>query len=70
MSTSSPREIFVASASTGFHYSISSRVWVAEAKKVEDGWIVVKRKKTRPSAPPLEMNLRSCKGGTKLKSTL
>ena len=63
----SPRENVVASTSFGFHSLVSSRDWIGEATKVEDGWTVVKRKKSKPSAPPLEMNLRSCKGGSKSK---
>ena len=66
-SSDSPREIVVASASPRFHCFISSEAWVAEVAKVEDGWIAVKRKKTKPSTPPLDMNLRSRKGDIKLK---
>ncbi len=61
------RENAVASASLGFHSSVSSRDWIGEAAKVEDGWIAVKRKKSKPFAPPLEMNLWSCKGGSESK---
>ena len=47
---------------------VSSGSWQVEAAKVEDGWTVVKRKKSKPIAPPLEMNLKSCKGGFKSKN--
>ncbi len=63
----SHREIGTASMPLGFHCSISSKAWVAEAAKIEDGWIVVKSKRSKPYAPPLDMNLLSCKGNFKSK---
>lgn len=51
----------------GLHCSVSSRDWIAKVAKVEDGWTVVKRKNTRSSASPLDLNLRLCKGGSKSK---
>ena len=47
--------------------SVSSGVWAAEAAKVEDGWTVVKGKKSRPSSHPSQMNLQSSKKGSKSK---
>lgn len=67
MAMGSSKEIVVVYVSPGLHRSISLGDWFAKAAKVEDGWTAVKRKKTRPYAPPLVMNLRSCKGGSKLK---
>ena len=49
------------------HGSLSSEAWVAEAENLEGGWTVVKRKKSKPSAPPLDMNLRSHKVNFKSK---
>lgn len=66
----SSKKIVGFSDSPGLHCSVSSGDWIAEAAKVEDGWTMVKRKNTRPLAPPLEMNLRSCKGGSKSKGKL
>lgn len=54
-----------ASASPSFHGSLSSEAWVAEAAKLEDGWIAVKGKKAKPSVPPLDMTLRLRKGNFK-----
>lgn len=67
LSSGSHREIASASAPSGFQCSISSEVWVAEAMKLEDGWIAVKGKRSRPFAPPLDMNLRSRQGKFKSK---
>ena len=61
------RESVVVSVSPDFHGSLSSEAWVAEAAKVEDGWIAVKRKKSKPFAPPLDMVLWSGKGNFKSK---
>ena len=55
-STISPREFFVVPAPHGFHSSVSSRDWIGEATKVEDGWIAVKRNKTKPSVLPFDMS--------------
>ena len=57
MATSSSRNIVGVSIFPRLHCSFSSRDWIVEAAKVEDGWTMVKRKNTRPSNPPLEMNL-------------
>lgn len=67
MSLGSSRKIVGFSDSLGLHCLVSSGDWIAKVAKVEDGWTMVKRNNTRPSAPPLEMNLRSCKGGSKSK---
>lgn len=63
-----PREnaLLSAPASLGL-LSVSSEAWLGEVARVEDGWIAVKRKKSKPSVPPLDMNLKSCKGGSKSK---
>ena len=45
----------------------SSKAWVVEAAKIEDGWIAVKSKRSKPSTPPLDMNLQSHKGNFKSK---
>lgn len=66
--SASSRENVLASLSPGLHYSDSSEVWDAEATKVEDGWTAVKRKKSKPSVPHLDMNLRSRKDVVKEKS--
>ena len=66
----SPSEIdlLVATAPSVYQSSVSFGVWQIDEVKVEDGWTTVKRKKSKPSTPPLEMNLRSCKEGSKSKS--
>lgn len=56
LASGSSREIVV-SDSPGLHCSVSYGDWFAEAAKVEDGWTAVKRKKTKPSAPPFDMYL-------------
>ena len=58
----------LASSSPGLLYSDSSEAWDAEAAKVEDGWTAVRRKKSKPSVPHLDMNLRSRKDVVKEKS--
>ena len=64
LSAGSYREFASASVPSG---SVSSEVWVAEAAKLEDGWVAVKGKRSKPFAPPLDMNLRSRKGNFKSK---
>ena len=63
-----PREfdLLGTSASPGL-LSTSSGVWLGEAARLEEGWIAVKRNKSKPSLPPLEMFLRSGKGVSKSK---
>lgn len=56
--------------SDSLRLSASSQDWAAEAAKVEDGWTIVKKKKSRPSAPLLKMNLKSCKGGNNPKGKM
>ena len=46
----------------------SSGAWRGEAAREEEAWIEVKRKKSKPSLPPLDMLLRSGKGDSKSKS--
>lgn len=65
LSAGSYREVASASVPSG---SVSSEVWVAEAARLEDGWVAVKGKRSRPSAPPLDMNLRSRQGKFKSKA--
>ena len=47
--------------------SVSSGEWAAAAALVEDGWTTVKGKKSKTSPHPSQMNLRSCKKGSKSK---
>lgn len=45
--------------------SIASRNWQIDVARLEDGWTIVKGKKSQPSIPPLDMNFWSYKGGSK-----
>ena len=68
----SPRESVLLDDSSSPVYLVDSIVssgnWQKDAARLEDGWIVVKGKKSRPSIPPLDINLQSHKGGSKSKS--
>ena len=70
-SSGPPKEIVLlgASASPG-PLSTSSGDWLGEAARVEEGWIAVKRNKSKPSLPPVDMFLRSGKGVSKSKGKL
>ena len=57
----------VSFAPLGSHSSMCSRVWQIDEAKVEDRWTAIKGKKIKSSIPPLDMNLRSYKGGSKSK---
>ena len=48
----------------------SSAAQLDLATSVEEGWIAVMRKKSKPSLPPLDMFLRSGKGNSKSKGTV
>lgn len=48
--------------------ALDSLDWQAEAAKVEEGWISVKRKDYKRSSPSFDMTLRSQKKGSKGKS--